>query len=112
MGVEISGPKPWGKGMCAGVLCDLSRESPQGSCACTQFCRHVVLDEADQMLERGFADTVEEILAAAFNPGEPTCLCRGVWVCGYLVDRHDMRSHRILQRSHEADLGLTLGSLD
>ena len=31
--------------------------------------RHVVLDEADQMLERGFADTVEEILAAAFNHG-------------------------------------------
>ena len=45
-----------------------------------------MLDEADQMLERGFADTVEEILAAAFNPGEPdsvhACEGWGVWVCG------------------------------
>ena len=51
---------------------------------CTRFCRHVVLDEADQMLERGFADTVEEILAAAFNPGEPDSVhgCAGVWVSG------------------------------
>ena len=32
--------------------------------------RHVVLDEADQMLERGFADSVEEILAASFKEGE------------------------------------------
>ena len=32
--------------------------------------RHVVLDEADQMLERGFADSVEEILAASFNDKE------------------------------------------
>lgn len=31
------------------------------------LCRHVVLDEADQMLERGFADSVEEILAASFK---------------------------------------------
>ena len=31
------------------------------------YCRHVVLDEADQMLERGFADSVEEILAASFE---------------------------------------------
>ncbi len=30
-------------------------------------CRHVVLDEADQMLERGFAESVEEILAASFS---------------------------------------------
>ena len=29
--------------------------------------RHVVLDEADQMLERGFADSVEEILSASFK---------------------------------------------
>lgn len=29
--------------------------------------RHVVLDEADQMLERGFADSVEEIMAASFK---------------------------------------------
>ena len=40
----------------------------------------MVLDEADQMLERGFADTVEEILAAAFNPGESDCTCTGVCV--------------------------------
>ena len=26
-----------------------------------------MLDEADQMLERGFADSVEEILAASFQ---------------------------------------------
>ena len=31
--------------------------------------KHVVLDEADQMLERGFADSVEEILAASFQQG-------------------------------------------
>ena len=30
-------------------------------------CRHVVLDEADQMLESGFAECVEEILAASFS---------------------------------------------
>ncbi len=29
-----------------------------------------MLDEADQMLERGFAESVEEILAASFKPGE------------------------------------------
>ena len=29
--------------------------------------RHVVLDEADQMLERGFAESVEEILGESFN---------------------------------------------
>ncbi|XP_064398573.1 nucleolar RNA helicase 2-like isoform X2 [Halichondria panicea] len=29
--------------------------------------KHVVLDEADQMLERGFAESVEEILAASFE---------------------------------------------
>ena len=34
------------------------------------FCRHIVLDEADQMLERGFADSVEEILAASFKDSE------------------------------------------
>ena len=33
------------------------------------FYRHAVLDEADQMLERGFADSVEEILAASFSEG-------------------------------------------
>ena len=31
------------------------------------LCRHVVLDEADQMLERGFAESVEEILGESFN---------------------------------------------
>ncbi len=35
-------------------------------CYCSQ-CRHVVLDEADQMLERGFAESVEEIMAASFK---------------------------------------------
>ena len=29
-----------------------------------QSLSHVVLDEADQMLERGFSETVEEILSA------------------------------------------------
>ena len=32
--------------------------------------RHVVLDEADQMLEKGFADSVEEIMAASFKRTE------------------------------------------
>ena len=40
---------------------------PLPCCVCV--CRHAVLDEADQMLERGFADSVEEILAASFNEG-------------------------------------------
>ena len=31
--------------------------------------RHVVLDEADRMLEVGFADTVEQILSSSFPPG-------------------------------------------
>ena len=35
-------------------------------------CRHVVLDEADQMLERGFAESVEEILAASFGESKST----------------------------------------
>jgi len=38
------------------------------------LCRHVVLDEADQMLERGFADSVEEILAASFSSFKGDCL--------------------------------------
>ena len=37
-------------------------------------CRHVVLDEADQMLERGFAESVEEILAASFSESKNTKL--------------------------------------
>ena len=40
-------------------------------CICTS-CRHVVLDEADQMLERGFAESVEEILAASFSESKNT----------------------------------------
>ena len=31
--------------------------------------RCVILDEADQMLERGFADTMDEILATCFHEG-------------------------------------------
>ena len=31
--------------------------------------RCVVLDEADQMLEKGFADTMDEILSVAFHEG-------------------------------------------
>ena len=31
--------------------------------------RCVVLDEADQMLEKGFADTMDEILGACFHEG-------------------------------------------
>ena len=30
---------------------------------------HVVLDEVDRMLDMGFADKVEEILAYAYNKG-------------------------------------------
>ena len=32
-----------------------------------QSLSHVVLDEADQMLERGFSETVEEILSASYR---------------------------------------------
>ena len=39
------------------------------------ICRHVVLDEADQMLERGFADSVEEILASSFSSFKGDSLC-------------------------------------
>ena len=34
--------------------------------------RCVILDEADQMLERGFADTMDEILASCFHEGNMT----------------------------------------
>jgi len=34
--------------------------------------RHVVLDEVDRMLDMGFADTVEEILGAAYNLDDET----------------------------------------
>ena len=36
------------------------------------FIRCVILDEADQMLERGFAETMDEILSIAFHKG---CHC-------------------------------------
>ena len=39
---------------------------------CVQCLSHVVLDEADQMLERGFAETVEEILAASYSEDNPS----------------------------------------
>ena len=32
--------------------------------------KHVVLDEVDQMLDMGFADTVQEILTGAYERGE------------------------------------------
>lgn len=32
--------------------------------------KHVVLDEVDQMLDMGFAEQVEEILASSYNKGE------------------------------------------
>ena len=32
--------------------------------------RHLVLDEVDRMLDMGFAEKVEEILAYAYNKGE------------------------------------------
>ena len=33
----------------------------------TLFCRHVVLDEADHMLERGFADQMDAILSECYE---------------------------------------------
>ena len=32
--------------------------------------KHVVLDEVDSMLDMGFAEQVEEILATSYKPGE------------------------------------------
>lgn len=37
--------------------------------------KHVVLDEVDQMLDMGFAEQVEEILASSYNRGKQTCGC-------------------------------------
>lgn len=37
---------------------------------CCHHHRHIVLDEADQMLDMGFADSVNEILAASFQNGK------------------------------------------
>ena len=34
------------------------------------FCRHVVLDEADRMLEMGFQEKVDEILKQAYTEGK------------------------------------------
>ena len=36
-------------------------------CVCVSLCSHMVLDEADQMLERGFAESVEEVLDEVFH---------------------------------------------
>ncbi len=46
-------------------------------------CRHVVLDEADQMLERGFAETVEEILSASFQEGTVGGWSKHPWVIAF-----------------------------
>lgn len=35
----------------------------------TCTCSCVILDEADQMLEKGFAETMDEILSLAFHEG-------------------------------------------
>lgn len=32
--------------------------------------KHVVLDEVDQMLDMGFADSVEEILSSSYQKGQ------------------------------------------
>ena len=55
----------------------------------THTHRHIVLDEADQMLEIGFADSVEEILAASFQCSKFThnhsleVLCCTCQFCNY-----------------------------
>lgn len=36
--------------------------------------KHVVLDEVDQMLDMGFAEQVEEILASSYKKGKVTCV--------------------------------------
>ena len=54
-------------------------------CACVCVCMrvmyfivhyhsHMVLDEADQMLERGFAESVEEVLDEVFHDSK-NCKC-------------------------------------
>ena len=35
----------------------------------------MVLDEADQMLERGFAESVEEVLDEVFHNSKSLCVC-------------------------------------
>lgn len=37
--------------------------------------KHVVLDEVDQMLDMGFAEQVEEILASSYEKGKCNMLC-------------------------------------
>lgn len=39
-------------------------------CCLSVHDRYVVLDEADRMLEVGFAESVEEILSMSFREGE------------------------------------------
>ena len=34
------------------------------------FCRHVVIDEVDRMLDMGFAQVVEDILKESYNYGK------------------------------------------
>lgn len=41
--------------------------------------KHVVLDEVDQMLDMGFAEQVEEILATSYKPGESFIFLRNDW---------------------------------
>ena len=44
----------------------------------------VILDEADHMLEKGFADTMDQILALAFHGGESLELLR--FFCMFIYD--------------------------
>ena len=37
---------------------------------CTCICRHVVLDEADHMLERGFKEQLDDILMNCYTDSE------------------------------------------
>lgn len=41
----------------------------------------MILDEADQMLERGFAESVEEILAESFTESKLTSMLVHTHVC-------------------------------
>lgn len=43
--------------------------------------KHVVLDEVDQMLDMGFAEQVEEILASSYKKGTITVIytCIEIW---------------------------------
>ena len=47
--------------------------------------KHLVLDEVDRMLDMGFAEKVEEILAYAYNKGKRNDIYLHLWLIGRVL---------------------------